>query len=156
MPCASRPCGLRCSRTSSGFALLVESRPSAIFFCPKNGKRSRKASLHSAVRHNFTSSRGDSRSSLNLQAALLVKTLPLVACKEVSCACEMQFVTNNFDWSAYSICDLYLTRGGIEVVFKEIKQTLQPADFPGTSENAIPPINLHLSPNKEQLLFDFG
>ena len=27
---------------------------SAIFFCKKNGERSRKASLHCAVRHNFT------------------------------------------------------------------------------------------------------
>ena len=51
--------------------------------------------------------------------------------------CEMQFITNNFDWSAYSICDLYLARWGIEVFFKEIKQTLQLADFLGTSENAI-------------------
>ena len=50
---------------------------------------------------------------------------------------EMQFITNNLDWSAYSICDLYLARWGIEVFFKEIKQTLQLADFLGTSENAI-------------------
>jgi len=49
----------------------------------------------------------------------------------------MTFITNNFDWSAYSICDLYLARWGIEVFFKEIKQTLQLADFLGTSENAI-------------------
>ena len=47
------------------------------------------------------------------------------------------FITNNFEWSAYSICDLYLARWGIEVFFKEIKQTLQLADFLGTSENAI-------------------
>ena len=51
--------------------------------------------------------------------------------------CEMQFITNNLDGSAYSICDLYLARWGIEVFFKEIKQTLQLADFLGTSENAI-------------------
>ena len=35
------------------------------------------------------------------------------------------------------ICELYLARWGIEVFFKEIKQTLQLADFLGTSENAI-------------------
>ncbi|MBR7140036.1 MAG: hypothetical protein IKD44_10865 [Lentisphaeria bacterium] len=46
-------------------------------------ERSRKASLHCAVRHNFTSSRGDSRSSLNDRYALLVKSLPLVACEDV-------------------------------------------------------------------------
>lgn len=49
----------------------------------------------------------------------------------------MTFITNHFEWSAYSICDLYLARWGIEVFFKEIKQTLQLADFLGTSENAI-------------------
>ncbi len=51
--------------------------------------------------------------------------------------CDMCFITNNFSWSAYSICDLYQARWGIEVFFKEIKQTLQLADFLGTSENAI-------------------
>ena len=45
--------------------------------------------------------------------------------------------TDNFDWSACSICDLYLARWGMKVFFKEIMQTLQLADFPGTSENAI-------------------
>ena len=49
----------------------------------------------------------------------------------------LSFITNNFEWSAYSICALYLARWGIEVFFKEIKQTLQLADFLGTSENAI-------------------
>ena len=51
--------------------------------------------------------------------------------------CLMQFITNQFEWSAYSICELYLARWGIEVFFKEIKQTLQLADFLRTSENAI-------------------
>ena len=50
---------------------------------------------------------------------------------------EMSFITNNFTWSPYSICELYCSRWGIEVFFKEIKQTLQLADFLGTSENAI-------------------
>ena len=51
--------------------------------------------------------------------------------------CLMKFITNQFEWSPYSICELYLARWGIEVFFKEIKQTLQLADFLGTSENAI-------------------
>ena len=49
----------------------------------------------------------------------------------------MRFISNQLDWSPYSICELYLARWGIEVFFKEIKQTLQLADFLGTSENAI-------------------
>ena len=51
--------------------------------------------------------------------------------------CKMSFLTNNLSWSAYSICDLYRARWGVETFFKEIKQTLQLADFMGTSENAI-------------------
>lgn len=49
----------------------------------------------------------------------------------------MAFITNNFEWSAYSICQLYQCRWGVEVFFKEIKQTLQLADFLGYNENAV-------------------
>ena len=44
---------------------------------------------------------------------------------------------HNLQWPPYSICDLYRARWGIETFFKEIKQTLQLADFMGTGENAI-------------------
>lgn len=49
----------------------------------------------------------------------------------------MDFITNNPDWAPTSICDLYKARWGIEVFFKELKQTLQLADFLGHSENAV-------------------
>lgn len=50
---------------------------------------------------------------------------------------EMTFLTNNLAWSAQSIADLYRCRWQIEVFFKQIKQTLQLADFLGTSANAV-------------------
>jgi hypothetical protein len=50
---------------------------------------------------------------------------------------KMTFITNNFEWTARSICDLYKARWSIEVFFKEIKQTLQLADFMGYNENAV-------------------
>ena len=50
---------------------------------------------------------------------------------------EMRFLTNNLDWSPVSVCQLYQCRWGIEVFFKEIKQTLQLADFLGYNENAV-------------------
>jgi len=50
---------------------------------------------------------------------------------------EMVFLTNNLEWSAQSIADLYRCRWQIEVFFKQIKQTLQLADFLGTSANAV-------------------
>lgn len=49
----------------------------------------------------------------------------------------MVFITNNFDWSAGTICDLYKARWSIEAFFKQIKQTLQLSDFFGNSYNAI-------------------
>ena len=50
---------------------------------------------------------------------------------------RMSFITNNLDWSAHSVCQLYQCRWGVEVFFKEIKQTLQLADFLGYNENAV-------------------
>ena len=50
---------------------------------------------------------------------------------------RMEFITNNFDWSPFTVCELYRARWGIEVFFKEIKQTLQLADFMGYNENAV-------------------
>ena len=50
---------------------------------------------------------------------------------------QMTFLTNNLEWSARTICDLYRCRWQIEVFFKQIKQTLQLADFLGNSANAV-------------------
>jgi hypothetical protein len=50
---------------------------------------------------------------------------------------EMGFLTNNLEWSAASIVELYRCRWQIEVFFKQIKQTLQLADFLGPSANAV-------------------
>jgi hypothetical protein len=49
----------------------------------------------------------------------------------------MTFLTNHLTWSAESIAELYRCRWRIEVFFKQIKQTLQLADFLGTSANAV-------------------
>jgi len=50
---------------------------------------------------------------------------------------EMVFLTNNLLWSAQTIADLYRCRWSIEVFFKELKQTLQLADFLGHNANAV-------------------
>lgn len=49
----------------------------------------------------------------------------------------MEFLTNHLEWSAQTIADLYRCRWGIECFFKEIKQTLQRADFLGHNANAV-------------------
>jgi hypothetical protein len=50
---------------------------------------------------------------------------------------EMEFLTNNLQWSATSVADLYRCRWQIEVFFKQIKQSLQLCDFLGNSANAV-------------------
>ena len=50
---------------------------------------------------------------------------------------EMVFLTNNFTWAASTVAELYRCRWQIEVFFKQIKQTLQLADFLGNSANAV-------------------
>ena len=49
----------------------------------------------------------------------------------------MTFLSNQLTWSPVNIVELYRCRWQIEVFFKQIKQTLQLADFLGTSANAV-------------------
>jgi len=49
----------------------------------------------------------------------------------------MTFLTNQLTWSPQTIAELYRCRWEIEVFFKQLKQTLQLADFLGTSANAV-------------------
>ena len=50
---------------------------------------------------------------------------------------ELTFLTNHLTWSAWTVAELYRCRWDIEVFFKEIKQTLQLADFLGHNANAV-------------------
>lgn len=47
------------------------------------------------------------------------------------------FLTNRFDLSAKTICDLYKARWRVELFFKTLKQQLQVRRFVGTSVNAV-------------------
>ena len=49
----------------------------------------------------------------------------------------MVFLTNNLEWAASTVADLYRCRWKIESFFKELKQTVQLADFLGYSANAV-------------------
>ena len=50
---------------------------------------------------------------------------------------DLVFLTNNFEWAASTIADLYKSRWQVEILFKELKQTLQLQDFFGENEKAI-------------------
>ena len=47
------------------------------------------------------------------------------------------FITNQFNWSARTIADIYHQRWQVELFFKWIKQNLKIKAFLGTSENAV-------------------
>lgn len=50
---------------------------------------------------------------------------------------EMVFLTNNFEWSPATVAALYKARWAVELLFKELKQTLQLQDFFGENQNAV-------------------
>ena len=50
---------------------------------------------------------------------------------------EMAFCTNNFEWSAATVAGLYKARWAVELLFKELKQTLQLQSFFGENRNAV-------------------
>lgn len=50
---------------------------------------------------------------------------------------ELIFLTNNFEWTARTIAEIYKQRWNIEIFFKQIKQNLHIKSFIGTSENAV-------------------
>jgi hypothetical protein len=49
----------------------------------------------------------------------------------------IELITNNFNWAAQTIADLYKSRWDIEVFFRDIKQLLHIKTFIGTSKNAV-------------------
>ena len=50
---------------------------------------------------------------------------------------DLVFLTNNFEWAGSTVADLYKARWQVELLFKELKQTLQLQDFFGENENAV-------------------
>lgn len=49
----------------------------------------------------------------------------------------IDIITNQLDWTARTVADLYKKRWDIELFFKAMKQNLQIKTFVGTSENAV-------------------
>jgi len=49
----------------------------------------------------------------------------------------IELITNNFNWTASTISELYKQRWMIEIFFKELKQHLKIKSFIGTTENAM-------------------
>jgi hypothetical protein len=50
---------------------------------------------------------------------------------------EFEFITNNFEWDALKVAELYKQRWQIELLFKRLKQNMPLQYFLGDNENAI-------------------
>jgi len=50
---------------------------------------------------------------------------------------QLRVLTNNLDWPAHVVAELYKRRWKVELFFKALKQNLQVKTFIGTSENAV-------------------
>lgn len=50
---------------------------------------------------------------------------------------ELHILTNNLNWPAWVVAELYRRRWKVELFFKALKQNLQVKTFIGTSENAV-------------------
>jgi IS4 transposase len=63
--------------------------------------------------------------------------LRLIKYHDIENDLELEFLTNNFELSAFEIAMLYKYRWRVELFFKWIKQHLKIKSFWGTSENAV-------------------
>lgn len=65
------------------------------------------------------------------------KKLRLVHFLDSTTGKEYQFLTNNMQWKASLVANIYKQRWQIEIFFKHLKQRLKVSSFVGTSENAV-------------------
>jgi IS4 transposase len=50
---------------------------------------------------------------------------------------ELTLITNDFDWKAQTVSELYKARWDVEVFFKHLKQLFRIKSFVGTTDNAV-------------------
>jgi hypothetical protein len=116
--------------TQRGVFFVTRSREQVLFKVVGNGTRSKDPRI---LKDEYVVTRGDWVKGHYPEKLRRVTARVLIDHKE----CVLTFLTNNFTWSPGSIADLYRCRWQIEAFFKQIKQTLQLADFLGHSANAV-------------------
>ncbi len=92
-----------------------------------------------AIRENEISrTRGMTAPKRNTLSTDVACMLPRLAIVEVDGKKRpMVFLTNNMQWAASTIAELYKARWTVELLFKELKQTLQLQTFYGENEKAV-------------------
>lgn len=77
------------------------------------------------------------RGNKAIQTTLCDIDLRLVTIWDETNQKELQILTNNTEWPAHIVAELYKRRWKVELFFKALKQNLQVKTFIGTSENAV-------------------
>ncbi len=130
---------LLADRAYADFAFLAELLARGIFFVLR---QKRKLKYKVVKSHPV---RGDviSDEEISLEGVRTSRTYPSTL-RRVEAVVEvdgkrrpMVFPTNNTQWAASTIADLYRARWTVELLFKELKQTLQLQTFYGENENAV-------------------
>ena len=121
------------------FRRLYAIAQSQAFFVIRAKQRLQYGRLHSHPVDTATGLRSDQIISLSgfYSAKAYPDKLRRVRFYDVEQQRALVFLTNHFAWAASTVAELYRCRWQIEVFFKQIKQTLQLADFLGNSANAV-------------------
>ena len=129
-------------RAYDNFPVLYRQTRRGVYFVIREKEQTRYKILSSVGKHNLSDS-VVADETVRLAGIGTRKSYPVplrrvTAMVEVKGQMrEMVFYTNNFEWSAATIAALYKARWAVELLFKELKQTLQLQDFFGENQNAV-------------------
>jgi putative transposase len=116
------------SLTEKGIFFVTRIRGNAQYRVLKRQPVNKSSGVTSDQTIEYTSPRKD------IQA---LKPIRRVGYRDQQTGKHYVFITNQFNWSAKTIADIYKQRWQVELFFKWIKQNLKIKAFLGTTENAV-------------------
>jgi len=121
------------------YARLYRFTRGAAFFVtrPRKNLRFRRTSSRAAARDNGVLVDQTIRLVSFYSAQGYPDSLRRIRYVDLATNKRLTFITNNFNWNALTIADLYKSRWEVELFFRWIKQHLRIKAFYGTSENAV-------------------
>ena len=129
-------------RAYNNFPVLYQQTLRGVFFVIREKEPTKYRVMKRAARKNLP------RGVISDETIRLTGTTTQADCPRTLCRVkalvgvkgemrEMVFYTNNFEWSASTVAGLYKARWSVELLFKELKQTLQLQSFFGENQNAV-------------------
>lgn len=121
------------------FARLFTLDQAGSFFVIRTKKNTDLRRVYSAPKDTTAGILSDQTIVLNgpLSSQRYPQHLRKIRCRTSDSEKTLTFLTNHFQLSAITVCELYRCRWQVELFFKWIKQHLRIKQFFGTSENAV-------------------